>query len=93
MGGGGGGVDSNIRGFRIHLINQFIYYTSTHCNTTLLLKGILNENGNGKKLYYETERNQIFKKSINHLMAVMDPSFVGPEAYDNFDSLRIRLQS
>lgn len=25
-------------------------------------------------------------------MAVMDPSFVGPEAYDNFDSLRIRLK-
>ena len=24
-GGGEGGVDSNIRGFRIHLINQFIY--------------------------------------------------------------------
>ena len=24
---------------------------------------------------------RFFKKSINHLMAVMDPSFVGPEAY------------
>ena len=87
-------MDFNIRGFRIHLINQFIYYTSTHCNTILLLKGILSENGNEKKSCIMKQKGtRFFKKSINHLMAVMDPSFVGPEAYDNFDSLRIRLQS
>ena len=36
---------------------------------------------------------RFLKNQLITLMAVMDPSLVGPEAYDNFDSLRIRLQS